>query len=64
MFIIPRLPKTQEEEYKDYPWRRLYVFQHIREPTLRFFLPSTLQAPNNEYIIAARLQASKSRQNK
>ena len=42
MFIIPRLPKTQEEEYKDYPWRRLYVFQHIREPTLHFFFTQYL----------------------
>ena len=37
MFIIPRFPKTQEEEYKVYPWASSLCFQHIREPTLRIF---------------------------
>lgn len=63
MFIIPRLPKTQEEEYKVYHWASsLYFSAHKSQRS--GFLPTTLQAPNNEYIIAARLQASKSRQNK
>lgn len=37
MFIIPHLPKTQEEEYKVYPWASSLCFQHIREPTLWIF---------------------------
>ena len=63
MFIIPNLPKTQEEEYKVYPLALCQSASTRNRANAQDFY-STLHAPNKEYIMAARLQASKSRQNK
>ena len=39
MFIIPHLPKTQEEEYKVYPWASSLCFSAHKRANAPFFYP-------------------------
>ena len=39
MFIIPRLPKTQEEEYKVYPWASFLCFSAHKRGNAPDFYP-------------------------